>query len=125
MLTSDFKKKNEQDKMNDSQSTLIGFAPSVRAQVETFSNLINGDQQSAKKARKEHRLDLKKLKVEEDTLNATRNSAMDNTARQQQSALSKVETLENKHIKNKKEKLDIYNKIDREYFTSDKPQDPL
>jgi len=100
MLTSDFKKK-EADKMNDSQSTLMGFNPSVRQQVDLFSNLIAAEQSSLKKGTKLSMATIDKMK-DQDTLNNTRLSAMDHTARDKiTSAMSKPEMMENKYIKNK------------------------
>lgn len=45
MLTSDFKEKNQ---MNDSQSTFLGNNPSLKMQIDLFSNLMQDGKESIK-----------------------------------------------------------------------------
>ena len=128
MLTSDFKRKNNEtpDNLNGSQQTLIGFNnPSIRDAVETYSNLIKGTgQKSASKLAKKHHLDLEKLQQANDTSSVTRNTALGNKARlQQASALSNLAAVESKEKTEKEKKLDIYKDIaEGKYFTTDRPR---
>ena len=129
ILTSDMK--GDRSKMNDSQSTFLGNNPSFRQQIDCLSNLQHNryDRQSTRKRRSitpmslnyDDKLRLKSpTNAQRDGKNATLTTAANNGERTIQIAPGDQQT-----INNRKEKLQIYNEIDREWFNPDKPTNPM
>ena len=59
------------------------------------------------------------------TLEKARAGATSSLPSGQERAGGTLATIVSRHTKNKREKLAIYNEIDRDYFCSEKPQNPL
>jgi len=119
MLTSDFKDKTG---MNDSQSTFLGNNPSFKQQIDLFSNLMNDDGKTSMKKQNM----FSTLTFDKDKEQAKKENAhLHGTISTMDGKNAGVLSILSKHNRNKKEKIQVYNEIDRDFFAKEKPANPL
>lgn len=113
MLTVGFKKEKDDKNMNETQSTFLGNQPSVKHQIDIFSNFHNG--KDAKKIKKQ----ISEAEKEKDSRQLQVGGPQTAVLRDQNN--SKL----NEQVKIKHDKQNLIAEIDKNYFTTEKPQDPI
>ena len=96
--------------------------------MDCFSNLVPSATQSIKKVRKTVKSKVRYARPEQNGETSGQNKATPNGNENQQAAsnnINKHDALRDKKYDNKRAKLQVYNDIDRDYFNSNKPTNPL
>lgn len=123
MLTSEFKDKN---KNNESASTFLGN-PSMKQQMDCWSGLrLNGgERESVIKTKQMSSLPADNSKNQRPGQDQSRTQGNATIMTNNDPAKATLNSAMSKNTKNKKQKISIYNEIDRDFFNIDKPTDPL